>query len=150
MNRRAWVVLADRRKARFFLHAAPGEALTEAGPGSLEFVPAKQAADRPGRVHERTGSGRSSVEPTTSAEHLERDTAGREIARVLTEGAAKGEFDRLVIAAAPELVGAIRPQLTVAVRDRLVGEIQHRLLDLPPKQLAARLTEEGMIGRVAG
>ena len=146
--KRAWVVVADRRHARFHFHGGPGEPLLDAEPGEMKFPPQNEYADRPGRVHERSGTGRHGMEPSTHPGESELDTAGRAIAEALEKGAGDGAFDRVVIAATPKLIGAIRPHLSEAVNRRDVIEIRHRLLDLTPKELAERLDREGVVGRV--
>jgi protein required for attachment to host cells len=143
-GRRAWIVVADRRQAKVFSHAAPGEPLKDAGV-SLEFAPATEDSDRPGRVHERVGSGRHGMEPTRSGPETEREAAGRAIAETVGRGATDRAFDRLVIAATPELIGAIRPHLPGGL-DTI--ELPHRLVDLAHHELADRLDAEGVLGRV--
>lgn len=144
-----WIVVADRREARFFHHVSSGARLTEAGPGVLAFEAAVGAADRPGRVHERVGAGRHGVESTAPLAETERERAGRAIADALNRAENEGAFAQVVVVATPKLLGAIRVHLREAVRRKLVGEIHRRLIDATPAELADRLTEAGFVGEVS-
>ena len=148
MSLRSWIVVADRRTARFFFHGAPGEALEQVGPVSMDFEPVNEPADRPGRVHERSGQGRHGMQMQTPPDKAELVVAGKAIASALGAAANSGAFDRVVIAATHELIGAIRPHLSTTVSGHPMIEIHHRLIQLSDKELAQRLTQEDVIGVV--
>ena len=74
--------------------------------------------------------------------------AGRAIAEALERGASENAYDRIVIAATPELLGAIRPELATVVQQKDIIELRHRLVQLSDEELAARLDEEDVIGKV--
>ena len=148
MSKRTWIVVADRRNARFYFHGGPGEPLHGAGPVAVEFPAVNEPADRPGRVHERAGQGRHGVEMPTHPKSAELAIAGRAIAEALERGASENAYDRIVIAATPELLGAIRPELATVVQQKDIIELRHRLVQLSDEELAARLDEEDVIGKV--
>ena len=88
------------------------------------------------------------MEMTTNPNKAELASAGKHIAEALDKAANENAFDRLVIAATPELIGAIRPELSRSVEQRTIIELKHRWIQLNDKELAERLTKAEVIGLV--
>ncbi|MCC2111251.1 MAG: host attachment protein [Hyphomicrobiales bacterium] len=138
-----WVVIADGARARIYRNDGPGKGLEAMPDLSMTGDRRKEReimADKPGRSFDSHGQGRHSMEPTTDPrEILERQFLG-ELAETLQSAASAGEFDRLVLAAAPRALGELREMMPRAVADRISAEIAKDLTKLPsgdlPKHLA--------------
>ena len=102
--------------------------------------------DRPGRAFDGLGPQRSAMEPReTPKEAAERDFA-RELAAALDAAVAGGEAQRIVLVAAPRLLGDLRPLLSRAVQGAIAGEHAKDYTTLPRAELFARLDELRPLG----
>ncbi|MCB2081681.1 MAG: host attachment protein [Rickettsiales bacterium] len=89
-----------------------------------------------GRVHDRVGGGgRHIVEPHTSDRTLERKAFMREVAKYLDKALARGEYNRLVVAAPPKILGFLREALSKPVKDVIALELDKDLMQLTPAQV---------------
>jgi protein required for attachment to host cells len=139
---KTWVVAADGARARVLLHLGPGKGLSELS--SVESEAARKPgrellADAPGRVFDSFGEGRHAAEPRTDPKTVEEQKFLREVAAMLERAAREGEYDRLVLCAAPRALGELRPLLSRAVRDRLAAELPKDLTRTPLDQLERSL-----------
>ncbi|VVT24036.1 host attachment family protein [Rhizobium sp. EC-SD404] len=124
-----WVVVADGEKALFLRNEGDGEhpnlqvfrEIAQDNPPTRE-----QGTDRPGRVHESAGTGRSSVEPT-DWQQLGKERFAKEIAERLYKYAHANRFDKLVLVAPPKILGEMREAMHQEVLDRIVSEIPKTL-----------------------
>ncbi len=138
-----WVVIADGARARIYRNDGPGRGLDAVPDRSMTGDRRRERdimADKPGRSFDSHGQGRHSMEPTTDPRDvLERQFLG-ELADMLQSAANAGEYDRLVLAAAPRALGELRDRMPRAVADRISAEISKDLTKLPsgdlPKHLA--------------
>ena len=142
-----WIVVADGNQAKIFEHEGPGKGLKPLRDMQFEQEPMKAGeimADKPGRSMSSGGPGsRSSMEYSTDpVADRERKFVER-LAEVLEEKRAAGQFDRLVIAAAPAALGDIRPALSDGVRDTILAEMPKDLTNVPIPKLAAHF--DGLI-----
>jgi protein required for attachment to host cells len=102
--------------------------------------------DRPGRAFESSSARRSAMEPReTPKEAAEHDFA-RELAAALDAAVAGGEAQRIVLIAAPRLLGDLRPLLSRAVQGAIAAEHAKDYTRLPRAELFARLDEFRPIG----
>ena len=98
-----------------------------------------QAANRPGRMSDSQGN--LSAFQDTDWHELEKDRFARDLADLLYERAHKGLFDRLVIVAAPGVLGELRKTLHKEVASRVIAEVPKTLTNQPMDDIEARVTE---------
>ncbi len=141
---RTYILIADGARARLLLSEGRGKALTEV-PGSdirIELKPDQDlSADRPGRVHESANVSRHAIE----REDLHRrgkERFAQSLAESLEKRLANHEFERLVIAAAPETLGSIRSALNDKVRAVIMAEVAKDLTKIPNPQIRPHLGED--------
>ena len=85
-----------------------------------------QSANRPGRMPD-TGPGQMSALDDTDWHELAKDRFAADLADKLFEKAHAGEFERLILVAAPSILGELRKSLHKEVADKVVGEIDKTL-----------------------
>jgi protein required for attachment to host cells len=124
-QKNTWVATFDGAGARIFaLEGAPRrleEILAERrdGPHRPHFE------DRPGRVHNRVGEGRSGVSEHTDAERRMEDAFVADMASHLNAAHVRRAFDALIIAAGPRALGAFRaaaPEALGAITREIHGD----------------------------
>ena len=128
-----WVVVADGEKALFLKNLTDGEDphLTvirkkeQDNPKDID-----QSANRPGRTQESVGNARSAYDDTDWHE-LAKERFAADLAEMLYKRAHKGEFDRLVIVAAPSVLGVLRDEMHQEVTQKIVEEIPKNLTNHP-------------------
>jgi protein required for attachment to host cells len=98
-----------------------------------------QAANRPGRMDDSQGN-RSAFQDTDWHE-LAKERFAKDIADLLYDRAHKGMFDRLVLVAAPNVLGEIRKTMHKEVADRVVAEIPKTLTTQPLDQIEKNVAE---------
>ncbi|MDH2326192.1 host attachment family protein [Cereibacter sp. SYSU M97828] len=139
-----WVVVADGEKALFFENEGDGQypvlrvrrEETNDNPPDRE-----QGTDKPGRMGDgRSGIGSSAEE--TDFHRLEKDRFAQSLADLLFKLAHKGKFDRLVIVAPPQTLGAMRPHLHKEVQAKIILEIPKTLTGMPVDQIEKNLLAE--------
>lgn len=121
-----WILVADQAEARFYA--------TDRVAGKLTLVNVmtnKEGAahardltsDAPGRVHDRRGSARHSMEPDTGVKEEGRRRFVKQIVERLESAHLRGDFERLVLLAAPAVLGVIRKTLSTELARAVVKEI---------------------------
>ena len=98
-----------------------------------------QAANRPGRMDDSQGN-RSAFQDTDWHE-LAKDRFAADLADLLYDRAHKGMFDRIVLVAAPEVLGELRRTIHKEVADRVVAEIPKVLTTQPLDEIEKRVAE---------
>jgi protein required for attachment to host cells len=138
---RTYILIADGARARILLSEGPGKPLAEVqgSEQSQEIRPEHEmGADRPGRVHESASVVRHAIE-RADLHRREKDRFALSLAASLETRLAAGEYDRLVIAAAPETLGIIRASLSEKVRAVVRAEVPKDLTKLPNTQVRDHL-----------
>ncbi|SHI87211.1 host attachment family protein [Wenxinia saemankumensis] len=128
-----WVVIADGEKALFLRNLTDGEDpnLEVVREESQENPPDReQSANRPGRVGQSANPGKSAYDDTDWHE-LAKDRFAAHLAEMLYERAHKGQFDRIVICAAPNVLGTLRDHLHKEVQSKVVAEVPKTLTNHP-------------------
>jgi protein required for attachment to host cells len=124
-----WVLVADSEKALFL------ENTTDAQNPNLKVrrkdeqenpSDREQSATRPGRFNDGPSVHRSAVDDT-DWHQLAKERFASDLADRLYKMAHKGKFDRLVLVAAPEVLGELRKNLHKEVADCVVGEVAKNL-----------------------
>ena len=121
-----WILVADGAQAKVFEHLGPGKGLQAVSDAQFAQTPLRAGeimSDRPGRSFSSVGSGRSAMEPTTDpvADRERRFVA--DVAAFLDSRLAAGDFQRLVIAAAPTALGDLRGSLTPKLEAAVMAEL---------------------------
>jgi len=127
-----WVVVADASRADIYSRQKrlsplePVQCLTEPEARSKER---DLASDAPGRTFDSRGEGRHAMEPDhTGKEHL-RESFVHRIVEVLESGRNADHFQKLVIVAAPAVLGELRAQLSSAAQKQVVAEFDKHMTD---------------------
>ena len=97
-------------------------------------------SDGPGRVHDRMGSARHSMEPDTGVKEEERRRFVKEMVDWLKAAHLKGEFDQLVLLAAPAVLGVIRKAVTGDLAKAVIKEIPKDVIGQDIDKIQAQLT----------
>jgi protein required for attachment to host cells len=120
------VVVAGEREASFFdlasaqaVPEARGALLNDAGDAKDQDL----ETDRPGRRFGGTHGNRHAVDGERSTQRHETEQFARTVARTLDNARARNEFDRLVLIAAPRMLGMLRDALPDTCRDVVAAEI---------------------------
>lgn len=139
-----WVLICDSEKALFLRNDVDAE-----NP-DLNVIDIReqdnpsdraQSANRPGRMHD-TGPGHRSALDDTDWHELAKERFADDLADILYKRAHRGDFDRLVIVAAPQTLGALRPALHKVVTDKVVGEIAKDLTNHPLDEVEKLVARE--------
>jgi protein required for attachment to host cells len=140
-----WILVADGQHAAVYSNGGPGTGIKAKkdlhfehyGPRSHDMM-----TDKPGRMKAGVGSKGSAGMTPRDDPH---ETAERHfiegIVEKLGRAAANKDFDRLLIAAPPRMLGWIRKALDATTRDRVIGEIPKDLTKLPVNELPEHLAE---------
>lgn len=128
-----WVLVADGEKALFMRNEGDAKfpnlrvmrELSQENPPTSE-----QASDRPGRFHDGASPHRSAVQET-DWHRIGKLRFADEIAERLYKAAHRGDFDHIIIAAPPLVLGELRKKMHQEVADRVVGEIPKTLTNQP-------------------
>ncbi|MBF9033658.1 Host attachment protein [Rhodobacterales bacterium HKCCE2091] len=139
-----WVLVADGEKALFLRNVTDAEdpyfevirEETQENPPTHE-----QGTDRPGRFNDGPSVHRSAVQDT-DWHRLEKDRFASDLAAILYRRAHAGDFDRLVIAAAPNVLGTLRQELHREVEDRVIAEIPKTLTNHPVDEIEKLVKSE--------
>ncbi|MHA6263246.1 host attachment family protein [Arenibacterium sp. CAU 1754] len=136
-----WIVVADSEKALLMRNVTDDEDPHFEIIGREDQTPANEPADQPGRNAD-TAPGAKSAMQGTDWHALARDGFAKDLSDLLYSHAHKGAFDNLVIAAAPQLLGALRLELHSEVEKRIIAEIPKTLTNHPVRQLEALIKAE--------
>jgi len=139
-----WVVVADSEKALFLENV--GEAdhphFRVRRKKEQENPPHRdQAANRPGRYHD-SGPNQKSAHEETDFHELAKDRFASELAEMLYHRAHNNLFSKLILDAAPEVLGALRKEMHKTVVERVIAEVPKALTHVPLDQLEERLAKD--------
>ncbi|WP_372994004.1 host attachment protein, partial [Sulfitobacter sp.] len=91
-----------------------------------------------GEVHSRVGPGMSAVEQTDPKMLAQADFA-KEVSDFLETSFEKGNFERLIVAAGPHMLGVIRDAFSEKVSKVVIAEVDKDLTHLPLEELPEHL-----------
>ncbi len=138
-----WVLVADGEKALFLRN------VTDAEDPHLEVFREEeqdnpptheQGTDRPGRFNDGPSVHRSAVDDT-DWHWLEKERFAADLADILYKLAHKGRFERLILCAAPKILGELRKELHKVVIDKVVAEADLTLTNHPVDEIAKRVAD---------
>jgi protein required for attachment to host cells len=137
LSNETWVLIADGEKALFLVNDGDAEypVLTVRREEHQPNPPTRdQAANRPGQVQESHAPGSRSYEDT-DWHQLAKDRFADHLADMLYERAHRGDFRRIVLVAAPGVLGELREKMHKEVADRVVGEVPKTLTNHPVEEI---------------
>jgi len=137
-----WILVANQAEARIYsadrIHGSLVLVNTLShAPGSAHVR--DLISDAPGRVHDRTGLARHSLEPNTSVKEEERRRFVKELVDQLKTAYFQGKFDQLVLLVAPAVLGVIRKQLSGKLAKTVIKEITKDVVSLDVSKIQAQL-----------
>jgi protein required for attachment to host cells len=136
-----WVVICDGRKALIFENAGDAthlDLVTKEAMSVENPATGAQGVERPGRVHQSVGPGRSAVEQTDWHDQAEREFL-RGLATRLDHAVGEGETKAIVLIAAPRAMGMLRAELSPRVDQVVRGEIVKDYVGMPVSEIEKRL-----------
>ena len=138
-----WILVANQAEAQIYSATRLPGSLTlvqtlshEAGSAHARDL----TSDAPGRVHDRMGSARHSMEPNTGVKEEERRRFVKEMVDWLKAAHLKGEFDQLVLLAAPAVLGVIRKAVAGELAKAVIKEISKDVIGHDVDKIQAQLT----------
>lgn len=140
MGPRVWILVADGARARILRDAIPP---AEAGKESELVFRSEQRhlrdimTDKPGRSFASTGRRSSAMEYRSDPVREDDRAFALTLAEVLDSHRRAGDFDRLVVAAAPQMLGDLRQAFSDSLRRATAAEIAKDFIKLPAKDLRA-------------
>lgn len=138
-----WVLVADGEKALFLRNRGDARypdlevvrEMREENPPTHE-----QGTDRPGRLSDGPSVHRSAVDDT-DWHKIAKERFADEIAARLYRMAHRGDFERIVLAAPPPVLGEIRKKLHKEVEERIEAEVPKTLTGHPVPEIERILSE---------
>lgn len=134
-----WVLIADARSARIASNDGPGKGYSDVPDAFMEADPPAAYSDAPGEVRSSHGPGRAAM-----TRHDPKKTAERAFAeRICVEiewRHRQGAFERLVIVAAPHMLGELRAALPSELRAAVLAELDKDLKHVATPDLSRHLS----------
>ncbi|WP_224814847.1 host attachment protein [Hasllibacter sp. MH4015] len=133
-----WVLVADGEKALFLRNDGDADApnLIVVREEEQENPPThEQGTHKPGRFNDGPSVHRSAV-ADTDWHWLEKERFAADMADILYKMAHKGRFDRLIVAAAPKILGELRKEMHQEVTGKIVAEVDKTLTNHPIDEIA--------------
>ena len=126
-----WILVANQAEVQIYS--------SDRLPGNLSLVdvlsnkkgtahPRDLVSDAPGRAFDSRGSGRHAMEPNTGVKEKQRRKFVKKMVGRLQLARVKGDFDQLVLLAAPAVLGVIRKTLTPDLEKTVIKEISKDLI----------------------
>jgi len=139
-----WYVIADGGRARFVERDENGAFRTV-----LSFVAADLHArssdlgrDRPARVMESAGPGRSAVEPRRDLHEAAKEEFVKLVAAQIEAEHGNGQFDSLVLVAPPGALTELKQALAKPISALVTGDLQKDLTKVPDHDLTGHLAPD--------
>ncbi|NQV56102.1 MAG: host attachment protein [Rhodospirillales bacterium] len=137
-----WVFVGDGSRARIVFNDGPGKGLQQAF--DREFVQPLQSThelgtERPSSRGSEAGGMRHGVAPRADWHDQQKESFAAEMAKLLTEAAVRGDFDRLVLVAPPKTLGTLRRKLGPAASKKIIADSPKDLTHVPIHDLARPL-----------
>lgn len=121
-----WILVANQAEARIYsADRIPGNLVLKGTMTHTEGAAHARdlTSDAPGRAYNRTGPARHSVDQEAGVKEEERRKFVKEIVGRLQTAHLRGEFERLVLLAAPAVLGVIRKTLSGDLVKTVIKEI---------------------------
>ncbi len=138
-----WIVTADGSRARIIEQLTPSEDLTlkeELASADAHLLTRELVSDRPGRGQESGNPTHHAMPSRHDPHQLQKSAFLRTVAERLNKAASEGEYDVLVLFAAPRALGELRRELSAPARRRLKAASSKDLTKVALKALPKHLT----------
>ena len=148
-----WILIADGARARLLGQDRKSRTFKPTFEQEFFGIRAQSrelASDRPGRAFDSAGRGqvgdaashgRHGMEPSTDPHRQAEYEFARELSEHLEKAANEHRFDRLVLVAAPRILGDLRALLPKTVQERTVAEVNKDLTKIPTRDLGKHLDQ---------
>ncbi|MEN3974320.1 host attachment protein [Emcibacter sp. SYSU 3D8] len=139
---KSWIAIADSAKARIYATSGPGLKLTlvnELDSEAARRLTQELVSDKPGRSFASASSRRSSMEPHSDPQSIEKHKFVKDLVGYLDAAALKGKFDDLFLVAAPRTLGEIRKLSNGHIGSRVRAELGKDLTNIPEPELPKHL-----------
>ena len=143
---KTWILIANGTQARIICNTGLGHGLQDVAEMTYEDTIAKTErnnSNTPGRTFDSHGSGRHALEPHVDQQNLEKINFANFLAKNLKERYIQENFDRLIIAASPAMLGNIRKALPKALESIIYAEIPKDLCHIDTPSMSRHL--EGVL-----
>jgi protein required for attachment to host cells len=137
-----WVLVADSSEARIYAarHMRSPLTLVDTLTHAISRAHARDVlSDAPGRVYDRIGAGRHSLDATQQMKLEERSRFAREITERLEDAHRQKKFARLVVMAAPAFLGVLREAFRKPLAETIIAEIPKDLVTQDAAAIQAHL-----------
>ncbi len=142
--KKTWILVADSSKARLFTVASASGPLIEV----RDFLHPESrmheqelTTDLPGKHRNDTGVGAHGFEQEVEPKEQEAIRFAGELADYLDKARNDGEYEQLVIVAAPKFLGHLREAMNPTVRGLVRLEIDKNLVGQSPQDIRKHLPE---------
>jgi len=137
-----WILVANQAEARIYsAERIPGDLMLVKTLSNDEGAAHARdlTSDAPGRVHDRMGSARHSMEPNTGVKEEQRRRFVKEMVDQLKAAFLRGDFSRLILLAAPAVLGVLRKTLHSELSRALIKEIPKDVIGQDLNKIKAQL-----------
>ena len=141
---RIWVLVADSSQARVFSAKSPIAALeevTEIEHPQGRLQEQDLVSDKQGRGFDRKGQGSHGMENAVDAKTQEMLEFVKHIGVYLESASNQQKFERLVVVAAPAILGLLRDNMPISVSRRVSQEIDKNIVQLKSDEIRKHLPE---------
>lgn len=126
-----WVVVAESSRARILRLEGLQSPLCELDDLVNPDARAHEQdliSDRPGRTFDSSGQGRHAKQAPASHKQQRSADFARVLAERMEHGLAQGEFEEIILIAAPEFLGLLRQHLSEATKQHVKREIHKNIV----------------------
>ncbi|MGB8813430.1 MAG: host attachment protein [Paracoccaceae bacterium] len=141
LTKGTWVVVADSERAMILENVGHARTPLLRQIDRFESTEVAKAGARSGKAFDQGKDQRTAVEPPDHL-RLGAEALAAVLVAHLLKKLAKGAFDALVIAAPPQVLGAIRDQMDETLRAHVVAEMHKTLTKHPMHKIAELVSEE--------
>ena len=137
-----WILVANQAEAQIYSSdRLPGNLSLVEVLGNAEGTARARdlVSDAPGRAYDSHGSGRHAMEPNTGVKEEQRRRFVKEMVERLQTARVKGDFDQLVLLAAPGVLGVIRKTLNPELEKTVIKEIPKDLIGQDVEKIQSQL-----------
>ncbi len=128
-SRKTWVLVANGKTARVLENTGPGKGL-HALAGKVWHAPKSDAFENEqGMTNNSVGRSMHRMAPHNTPDK-EESAFAEELATQLSKAFDAGEFDDLVLTAAPKMLGLLRPVLDARLQDSVIAELPKDLVKM--------------------
>ena len=141
---KTWVIVTNSETARLFEFFGRVKPIVPLKDHVWHAPEINEDADMPGVTHSSVGQSQRKLAPHTGPDK-QADAFAHLIADKLARAAQSGAFERLIIIAAPRMIGLLRAQLEPSVQAMVDAEIDKDLTHMPVEKVEHAL-KDAMFG----